>query len=189
MLEREAQLSFWDIAKELHPKYIFMDLLEERFDLVERDGRIRTRSDAYEGSPSEMAAGGRLIPRGSEECEKLWKESAKAFLERLGTVAPGIRVVVLENYLTERVGDLETTEPFPELEEIRRTNAVLAGYYAYLTKICPDAVWISTADEPLYFTDKNYEYGAVPSHLNEIANRRIAKRIQEALSLKEEETT
>ena len=125
-----------------------------------------------------MAAGGRLIPRGSEECEKLWKESAKAFLERLGTVAPGIRVVVLENYLTERVGDLETTEPFPELEEIRRTNAVLAGYYAYLRKICPDAVWISTADEPLYFTDKNYEYGAVPSHLNEIANRRIAKRIQ-----------
>ena len=189
MLEREAQLSFWDIAKELHPKYIFMDLLEERFDLVERDGRIRTRSDAYEGSPSEMAEGGRLIPRGSEECEKLWKESAKAFLERLGNVAPGIRVVVLENYLTERVGDLETTEPFPELEEIRRTNAVLAGYYAYLRKICPDAVWIRTADEPLYFTDKNYEYGAVPSHLNEIANRRIAKRIQEALSPKEEETT
>jgi hypothetical protein len=36
---------------------------------------------------------------------------------------------------------------------------------------------IEVADLPEYFTDKNYEYGAVPSHLNEIVNQKIAGRI------------
>lgn len=29
-----------------------------------------------------------------------------------------------------------------------------------------------------YYTDRLYEYGAVPSHLNELVNREIAEKIE-----------
>ena len=32
-----------------------------------------------------------------------------------------------------------------------------------------------------YFTDEAYEYGAVPQHLNDIVNQRIAHMIEEAV--------
>ena len=34
-----------------------------------------------------------------------------------------------------------------------------------------------------YFTDKQYEYGAIPSHLNEIVNSEIAKLIEKNIGL------
>ena len=40
---------------------------------------------------------------------------------------------------------------------------------------------ITPAGDELYFTDEKYEYGAVPSHLNELENQRIAEKIEEAL--------
>ncbi len=36
-------------------------------------------------------------------------------------------------------------------------------------------------EDSLYFTDKEYEYGAIPSHLNDIENRKIAGRVEEEL--------
>ena len=187
MLEREHEGSVWRIAEQMQPKFLFLDLMEERFDLVEQDGRIRTRSDAYLGSPTELAAGGRVIALGSEEHRLLWEAGARAFFQRLRLLVPGIRVVILENYLCERCGDLAGTEAFPELDEIRRTNRELEQAYAFLRLLCPDALWIRTAQEPLYFTDRNYEYGAIPSHLNEIANQQIAERIEALLTRERED--
>ena len=37
---------------------------------------------------------------------------------------------------------------------------------------------IETADCAYYYTDRKYEYGAIPSHPNEIVNREIADRIE-----------
>ena len=40
---------------------------------------------------------------------------------------------------------------------------------------------VQKSADDLYFTDEKYEYGAIPSHLNEIENQRIAEKIEEAL--------
>jgi len=69
---------------------------------------------------------------------------------------------------------------FPEIPHIRAVNAVLSRCYEYLRAHFPGAVMIPAADLPEYFTDEKYEYGAVPSHLNEIVNRKIAERIEHA---------
>ena len=182
MLEREQEGSFWQIAEEVKPRYLFMDLVEERFDLLELDGRVLTLSDARLGSNAAGQPEGRVIARDSEECNTLWKHAVRAFLRRLYETVPGIRVVILENYLSERVGDLSGTEEFPEAESIRKTNRILSGYYAWLKNSCSGAVVVQTAKEPLYFTDRKYEYGAIPSHLNEIVNQRIAEKTERILA-------
>ena len=64
-------------------------------------------------------------------------------------------------------------------------NRALQTYYGILREACPEAVWVVPRDEPalagLLFTDTGYEYGAVPSHLNEYANRKIAGLIAKKL--------
>ena len=181
MIERELRRELADVLTREQPRYCFLDLIEERHDLCGLEGALCTLSDAFEGS-SLAALPARRIPRQSPECEQLFRAGVKRLIELAKACAPGLRFVVVENYLSERVGDLQTQIPFDDLPGIRRTNALLSGYYAYLKEQLPDAVWIAPAGDELYFTDRAYEYGAVPSHLNEIENERIAKRIEESLT-------
>ena len=192
MLERERTRGYWDLLETLQPRYLFLDLIEERFDLLELDGRLFTRSDAFDGatfrycgreglSAEELAACGRIIPRDSDEAAALWETACRRFTEETRRRCPELRFVIVENYLSETVGDLESREPFAERERIRRSNEILRREYAVLKSLLPEATVIAPAEDELYFTDRRYEYGAIPSHLNEIENQRIAEAIAEAL--------
>jgi len=187
MLQRELDRQLWDVLRECRPEYLFLDLLEERFDILELGERFLTISDAFEGgrfgeqTPAELLAAGRVIPRDSRECTQLWQESFRRMAEEVRRLRPGIRFVVVESYLCETVGDPEHREPFPERDRIGRINEILRGYYRYVKELLPEAAVVSPAEDDLYFTDSLYEYGAIPSHLNEIENQRIAERIEEVL--------
>ncbi len=187
MLRRERDRAVWEIAARVRPKYFFLDLIEERFDLARFGEGIMTLSDAWQGSNLADAAPDETLPFGSPACEELWRESAARFFERLYAAAPGVRVVVVENYLSETVGTPGNTRPFPEAEAIRRANEILRGRYERLRAVLPDALFIPAWREENYFTDEKYEYGAVPSHLNEIVNEAVARRIESALHAKWEE--
>ena len=54
-------------------------------------------------------------------------------------------------------------------------------YYHFFAERCGQAKMIETVNLPMYFTDRKYEYGAMPSHLNEIVNEEIAKEIERVL--------
>ena len=181
MLERERLQTIWRTLENEQPDYLFMDLIEERFDLMRFGNCILTKSDAFDGcAVKDELPGYELIPRNSARCTDLWEKSAAVFIERLRRLAPGIKIVLIENYLSECFGDLQKQTAFPEIDRIRETNALLRRYYSFMERLCPDAIVIRPADDPLYFTDKDYEYGAVPSHLNEIVNRRIAEKTEKA---------
>ena len=179
MLEREREQSLWKILWELSPRYFFLDLLEERFDVIETDGGYFTASDALEGAGS--APDGRRITMGSPEWRRLWDRSAERFLERVRETVPGIRFVILEDILSEEVGDLADRRPFPERESIRETNRVLLECYKRIEQLCPGAAVFPAWREELYFTDRKYEYGAIASHLNELFNQTMAKKIENSI--------
>ena len=182
MIEKEARRGLWETIRIARPSMFFMDLLEERFDLKSIDGALWTDSDAYRGS-SLAERPGRTIDRFSDECEALWRESLREFIHNVREAAPGIRFIIIENYLSEEVGNAERRRPYDELVRIRRINSLLKEYYQELKGLIPDAVLIPAFREKMYFTDEMYEYGAVPQHLNEPVNRRIARRIEDALGL------
>lgn len=228
MLERERQQSFWNILEETGPSLLFMDLLEERFDMVPAGNGWITGSDAYEGReqggpriprgkepacgtksagtagnsglregasglllresgestgvlPRESGESTGLLPRDSEECTGLFRKSAEAFRQRVLQTVPRIRLVLIENYLSEKAGDLKKQTCFDDLCGIRRTNRILRTYYGFMEELWPEALIIRPEGRELYFTDSRYEYGAVPSHLNEIVNQQIAEEIEELL--------
>ena len=180
MIERDIAASFWDVMEETKPSHVFIDFLEERFDMMEYQGAYITKSDAFDGMDETLDAY-RIIPRNSAECGRLWQEKCQAFIQKLLTFVPAENIVVVKNYLSELTGDCDTREPFSNLDEIREINGRLEGYYQFFADRCGEVKVIEVRELPMYFTDRKYEYGAVPSHLNEIVNEEIAKQIEETL--------
>lgn len=184
MLQREIDQVFWDVAAQQQPRFIFIDLIDDRFDLIECAGRYLTASDAFEGATFEgaMSEGidlGRRIPFGSDEHLGLWEQAFGRFVRRVREISARTQLVLVENYLSERVGTLAGTREFEHAAAIRETNRTLAKMYEHVRSACDDIVCIPAYECADYFTDEAYEYGAVPQHLNDIVNQRIAKMIED----------
>ena len=176
MLEREFERGL-SRALASCPDVIFMDFLEERFDVYETERGYVTLSDAFYGMENSGELKGRVINRDSDECRKLFEEA----FERLTRLKGEKKLIIIENYLSEKVGDINEQKYFENIDEIRKTNEILAGLYGFVRDRHPEVQMIRVNDLPLYFTDGKYEYGAVPEHLNEIVNRKIAERIEDTL--------
>ena len=95
----------------------------------------------------------------------------------------GIGIVLVKNYLAEKVGDIQKQEFFGNMEEIRRMNGILSRYYDYFQEHCKNVKVVEASECNDYFTDRQYEYGAVPSHLNELVNKEIAGRIERCIGV------
>ena len=181
MVERDIHSLFWDVVEDIRPEYIFMDFIEERFDLVEHDGGYITQSDAFQEAVSEISDH-KVIKRDSLECMELWQDGFRRFIERLEYKAPKCKIILIKNYLSEEVGEKKKKKYFEELEQIQNINRILGRYYEFVSAEYDQVVVIDVSKCRYYYTDKAYEYGAIPSHLNEVVNREIAKMIKNALS-------
>lgn len=178
MLKREFTDAFSEILKEQKPERFFFDLLEERHDIISVEAGYYTKSDAYD--EAEVIVGEqRIIFRDSEECEELWKAGCKYFMGCLRKVVKPERIYMVENYLSERHGNGVVIEDFKNVEEIRKINRILEGYYSYIKQNYPEIKYIKAYEVKDYYTDDEYEYGCYPWHLNEWANINISKRIKE----------
>ncbi len=60
-------------------------------------------------------------------------------------------------------------------------NAMLKEYYTFLESLWQEARVIRFTEDPLFFTDCKYVYGAIPSHLNELLNQRVAAEMEQFL--------
>lgn len=182
MLARETGNLFWDILSEVKPDYIIMDFIEERFDIVRYGNGYLTKSDALDETDI-MLDEKQVIFRDSDFCKQLWEESALAFIQRMKTEYPNLEIVLVKNYLTEKVGDVQTQEFFEETDTIRRTNKILEQYYDFFESHSTGIKTIEASKGDYYFTDKQYEYGAIPSHLNELANQEISEMIEKSIGI------
>jgi len=184
MVERDIASLFWDISEDVMPEFIFLDFIEERFDLLEYAGGYITKSDAFDGAQLKFPLiNYRVVERDSRECQQLWKINFQKFMERIKIRIPKCRVVVVENYLSEEVGDISGKMYFKELDEIRKINHILKQYYNFVVENYRQIPIVEASKCKYYYTDKQYEYGAIPSHLNEIVNLEVAKRIEETIGL------
>lgn len=180
MISRDIYGEFWDIIAEVKPEYIFIDFIEERFDMLHyKDGYI-TKSDAFDGACIENNTM-QVISRKSEECKELWEKSCLMFIEKLKKQYPEIKIVLVKNYLSEEFGDIYGKEKYSDFLEIREINSILEAYYNFFEENFQDVIVIEASQIHPYFTDCNYEYGRISSHLNDIVNRKIAKIVQKII--------
>ncbi|MDR7813503.1 glycosyltransferase [Lacrimispora sp.] len=177
MIRRDFYSEFWDIMKEESPQYLCMDFIEERFDVIQYKDFYITKSDAFNGADIHLE-GMQVLSRRSKECMDLWKKSCLNFIYKLQIEYPSTRIILIKNFLCEQYGSNMGREDYPNYLEIKEMNRILEEYYQFFAEKCPGVAIIETAESELYFTDENYEYGKLPSHLNDLVNREIATKIE-----------
>jgi len=177
MIWRDVYSEFWDIMKEKPPQYLCMDFIEERFDVIRYKDSYITKSDAFDGV-NILLDGMRVLSRKNKECTDLWKESCLNFIYKLKTEYPFTKIILIKNFLCEQYGSNEGKEYYSNYLEIREMNQILEEYYQFFTENYSDVALIESAESELYFTDESYEYGKLPSHVNDLVNREIAAKIE-----------
>ncbi len=182
MVNRDISSGFWDILEEIRPQFIVIDLIEERFDILEYQGSYITKSDAFDGAGIDLGKT-RIINRDSEACRVLWEDSCIRFIKKLQEYVSSNNIIVLRNYLSEKVGDINNQELYGSVGKIQRMNHILEHYYDFFLANCQGAKVIETSKSKFYFTDRQYEYGALPSHLNDIVNEEIALKVEGVIGL------
>lgn len=177
MIQRELQHRFWEQLREEKPHYLILDFIEERHDLIEKDGVILTKSDALEESDFSFS-GWRLILRDSEECKMLWEKACLAFIAELKKYFLPQQVILVANTLAERYGRVDQLHEYENIQQIRKTNAILRGYYDFFCEHFAGVQMVDETNDALYATDEHFEYGCYPWHLNEWINEKIAKQMR-----------
>lgn len=177
MIRRDFYSRFWDIMKEKSPQYLCIDFIEERFDVIQYRDSYITKSDAFDGT-NICLDGMQVLSRKSKECMDLWKKSCLDFIYKLKQECPSTKIILIKNFLCEQYGSKESKKYYSNFLEIREMNRILEEYYQFFAEKYSDVSIIVSTESELYFTDENYEYGRLPSHLNDLANREIAGKIE-----------
>lgn len=177
MLQRDINSEFWNIMSEKSPQYIFMDFIEERFNVIHYKDSYFTQSDALDGADINLDEM-RVLPRMSNECKKLWQQSCLSFIEKIKVEFPSTKIILIKNFLCEQYGNILRRQKYSNYLEVRGINLILEDYYVFFEKNCPGVMILEATKCNHYFTDENYEYGKLPSHLNDLVNREIAEKIE-----------
>ena len=181
MVEKDFQGSLISDVRRQPPDLLLIDLLEERFDIMECNGCYYTYSDGLDLSRNDFSEFN-IISRNSEECEKLWKESCDRFINVINELDDSCKVVLVENYLSERIGNIYNQDK-KHKDDVSVINKMLSDYYKYLEDRSDRINIIRFADIPdhLKYTDELFKYGVVPEHYNEYYFSFVADRIMDYL--------
>ena len=178
MILRDIHSSIWKYLEQVRPDFLIIDFIDERFDVLQINGGFLTISDAFEEAKTQFESNGRRFTFGSEEYFDIWKRACEDFIGRLKTFVQINHIILVKNFLSEYVGDMNVQEEYENIEDIRHVNDVLKTQYDFFVKECGEIMIVEASKIAPYFTDKKYQYGAIPSHLNEIVNKKIAEQIE-----------
>lgn len=180
MVHRDISSEFWNILKREQPQYLIMDLIEERFDVIEFGNGYITKSDAYDECEIEEK-NNRVINRNSEEFFQLWQKCCCEFIRKLRECQPKIEIILVKNYLSEYYGNVYSKKSYKNRNWIQNMNFLLQESYDFFIEHCEFVKVIEASCCNYYYTDEAYEYGVEPAHLNEIVNREISKKIEQIM--------
>ncbi|MCR5030680.1 MAG: glycosyltransferase [Selenomonadaceae bacterium] len=163
--------------------YVCIDLMEERYGLLDLDGLLVTDSDAFrEGDFAVDIKKGTVIPRDSKIAEGLFREAAAQLKELLGTDYDMRRLILVENFLMEDFGEVGKEHKFDNLEEIQKTNTLLESYYSIFRETFPRCkVMTPDRNSQICFTDVGYKHGCYPWHSVEAWECEIGDAISSVL--------
>lgn len=161
--------------------YVFLDLLEERFDIGVYEGDFFTLSDAFYEVEEDIRMSHTVIDAASEEWFALWKEACGRFIERLLRYVRPEQIVIVESMLTEQYVNDNGRHDFADIEKLRTCNERLQKCYDYMKKHIPSCRAIPIAQMECYVTNADFRHGCFPWHLGNMAYGKIGDYIKEVL--------
>lgn len=157
-----------------HVDYLLIDMLEERFDLVQSNNTYITNSDAFIDLNSWKAEA--VISQEKLWNSGIWNEKMQQYVEMLLSRFSEQQIIVMEVYLNEVFFDGRIYSEFTDIQKIRKMNHMLKKIYDLFFFYCPGAYRIKISKE-LQYSDYNHRYGCFPYHLNYEACFELADQV------------
>lgn len=168
--------------------YVFIDLLEERFDIGVYEGDFFTLSDAFYEVEEKLQLSYTVVSAESEEWYALWQKACDRFIGRLLVYVQPEQVVIVESKLTEQYIDRDGRHNFAEIEKIRNCNERLQRCYDHIKQMNPKFKAIVIEKMECYVTNADFRHGCFPWHLGNMAYAKIGEYIKEILYHEEAKT-
>lgn len=164
------------------PRWIVIDLIDERFDLLRVDGSYVTRSSAFEaaGLGDRDDFGFELVRRMSAEGCALFEQAARGFAERILGVVPPHRVVLHRALWCTRYSANGEVREFdePRLALCHRQNAMLNHGYDVLAEAFAGHTAVIEVDPDRHLADAGHRWQLEPFHYDSAYNNSAIERLR-----------
>jgi hypothetical protein len=163
----DLKKDFFKIIENKAINYVIIDLIDERFNLLKINESIITKSNELQSSNLLNHLDFKEIKR-DENLDYLWKESAKAFFNRLTEIIPPSNIIIHKALWKSKYYDQngKIEEFTKQLGEINQQNSILCSYYQYIEEHFTDFNIIDMTQENLLCT-VNHRWGLSPYHYEE----------------------
>lgn len=183
MIEKDILSGFWERINSEKIDYLILDFIEERHDIICMENGFITLSDALVQTEADYKQN-KIIQSGTDEWFSLWKENCICFFDEIQNYMDLNHIILVKNYLVEEYGDVFRRKAYENIKEIRRQNKTIHKCYSFVEENYPVIELIESSDAEHYFTDKKYDYGVYPWHLNVIVNEKIGEMIERCIDTK-----
>lgn len=163
MVARDFSKFFWERLNIHDYDYVLMDLIDERFDLIEYEGSFITKSSELDtsGYLKEKGEHIKIIPKKNYGVG-LWGEDFTVFLAKIKEYIAPERILLLKAFWAsdykDENGTIATFSPQIGVEKI---NKQLAEYYNSIADMDPG---IKMIDVPQPLADRRHRWGLTPYH-------------------------
>lgn len=161
--------------------YIFIDLLEERYDIGKYRNEYFTVSDAFLEIESSLDIPYQIIPSFTDEWFDLWKKKCRQFVKMLLEYAEPEQIVLVRMKLSEKYKKENRKIYFADAERIRESNERLQACYDYFAGLNHKIQDISVEQLDFYVTSADFRHGCFPWHLGNMAYEQLGEYIGDKL--------
>lgn len=170
----------YDFSKEfirnLSPKkedYIFIDFMEERFDIGKKGNSYFTWSQLYDEVDNKKDEVER-IDRLSDTADILFKEACMKLIKYLLSITDSEHIILVRNHLCSKMGTYAATTLFFNYDWIVAINSKLDKYYDYFIENCPGVNVVSPKENDSFFSYEDFQFGCAPYHANDAFYHNVA---------------
>jgi hypothetical protein len=159
--------TFFPRLAELRPDWLVVDLIDERFEIVQAGPSRVTRSLAFvEAGFDALFRGGPVVRRLTDEADALTVAATAEFARRVCAVVPPERVVIHRAGWMTRYRDGDELKPFPLARQAfaERHNAALGHMYDGLAAAFGGAARELDLGGDGFVADARHRWGLEPYH-------------------------
>lgn len=159
------------------PDFIFIDFIEERYDIAELDdGNYITLSEAFVASEIPNLHIKRKIQACSEEYMDIWKEKCENFVKVLKSVYIDSRVILIRNRLTTQILQGDEYLDYSNLDNIVNCNNFISRMENFFLNQYGEHIQTFDIPEKIY-SSRNFKFGAEPQYMADEIYKKIATEI------------
>ncbi len=171
-----------NISEKERNKTIFIDFLEERFDIIEIEkDRYITRSEALLETDWKEQMGMKIICSGTEEHMKLWEEKCIQFIQLIKEKYCNPHIVLVKNRMMSQYGNLNNVKEFPDKIKIKKINCMIERMEKFFASNIEKIKIIEGENKDFLFTDSKFQWGCRSEYANNVYYAKMGMKLFEIL--------